>query len=254
MALNKSMIVAKSDLKMALEVRFVKYGLLGMAALGPVMSILTIVGLAAALPAEGIAAFLSPMVASLLAMMSIIPASLISANSLVGEREQNTLEPLLCTPLTDSELLNGKLLGAFLPSFALLIGGTAVTFVGSNVILVLLGLPMIMVPDVAGLFLILTAAPAMMVAVVFLMILISGRVKRVYEAYQTTGGVILVFIVPMMLPMMNITESGIADPNAIANTVWLSNIFTVLVSVIMMVVFGALALKRFNRDHMVSSV
>lgn len=254
MGLDKSMIVAKSDLKMAMEVRFVKYGLLGMAAFGPIMAIVTVVGLALTLPIEAIGGFISPMVASLLAMMSIIPASLISANALVGEREQNTLEPLLCTPLTDSELLNGKLLGSFIPAFSLLIGGIIATLIGSNVILMLFGLPMILVPDIPGLFLLLTAAPAMMVAVVFLMILISGRVKRVYEAYQTTGGVILIFIVPMLLPMMTMTESGLGDPVVTANLVWLSNIFTLFVSVILMLITGFLALRQFNRDHMVSSV
>jgi ABC-type Na+ efflux pump permease subunit len=248
------MIVARSDLKMALEVKFVKYGLLGMAALGPIMSIVTVVGMVAALPVEGMLGFISAMVASLLAMMSIIPASLISANSLVGEREQNTLEPLLCTPLTDSELLNGKLLGAFLPSFILLVGGIILTFVGSNVILLLLGLPMVMVIDLAGFFLLLTAAPAMMIAVVFLMILISGRVKRVYEAYQTTGAVILIFIIPMLLPMMSLGDGGIGDPVGLANLTWLTNIVTLLISVILMAVTGVLALKRFNRDRMVSSV
>ncbi|MGQ4912413.1 MAG: ABC transporter permease subunit [Candidatus Thorarchaeota archaeon] len=254
MALEKPMIVARSDLRMALQVKYVKFGLIGMAALGPVLSILSIVGFIMAVPAEGVVLFLSPMVSSLLGIMSIIPASLISANSLVGEKEQNTLEPLLCTPLTDTELLLGKLLGSFIPSFVLLIGGLIVTVIGSNLLLLMLGLPTILVPDLAGLFLLLTAAPVMMVAVVFTMILISGRVKRVYEAYQTSGAVVMVFIIPMVLPMTSLSDSGFGDPIQLSNLIWLTNIVTLLIAVVLMLVSGVLALKRFNRDRMISQV
>ncbi|RLI57371.1 MAG: hypothetical protein DRO87_07100 [Candidatus Thorarchaeota archaeon] len=254
MALEKPMIVARSDLRMALQVKYVKFGLIGMAALGPVLSILLVVGFMMAVPTEGAVLFLSPLVSSLLGMMSIIPASLISANSLVGEKEQNTLEPLLCTPLTDTELLLGKLLGSFIPSSVLLIGGLIVTVIGSNLLLLMLGLPTILVPDLAGLFLLLTAAPVMMVAVVFTMILISGRVKRVYEAYQTSGAVVMVFIIPMVLPMTSLSDSGFGDPVQLSNLIWLTNIVTLLIAVVLMLVSGVLALKRFNRDRMISRV
>ncbi|RLI58311.1 MAG: hypothetical protein DRP09_00820 [Candidatus Thorarchaeota archaeon] len=254
MALEKPMIVARSDLRMALQVKYVKFGLIGMAALGPVLSILLVVGFMMAVPTEGAVLFLSPLVSSLLGMMSIIPASLISANSLVGEKEQNTLEPLLCTPLTDTELLLGKLLGSFIPSSVLLIGGLIVTVIGSNLFLLMLGLPTILVPDLAGLFLLLTAAPVMMVAVVFTMILISGRVKRVYEAYQTSGAVVMVFIIPMVLPMTSLSDSGFGDPVQLSNLIWLTNIVTLLIAVVLMLVSGVLALKRFNRDRMISRV
>jgi ABC-2 type transport system permease protein len=51
--------------------------------------------------------------------MLIIPATLppvIAAYSVVGEREQGTLEPLLTAPVRPSELLLGKALAAFLPT------------------------------------------------------------------------------------------------------------------------------------------
>ncbi len=254
MAFNKSLIVAKADLGMALKVRYVKYGLIGMGALGPVMSLVLVVSIAGlGAPAEVIA-FMSPMIAGLIGMMSIIPASLISANALVGEREQNTLEPLLCTPLSDTELLVGKLLSSFIPSVALLLGGLLVTVVGSNIILVMLGLPLILIIDAAGFVLLLVAAPAMILAVTSVMILLSGRVKRVYEAYQTSGAIVLVFMIPMILPMTALTESGMGDPSAVQALSWLSTLVTLLIAVLLMVVTWSLALRRFNRDTMVSSV
>lgn len=46
---------------------------------------------------------------------SVIPTTLASY-SLVGEKVEKSLEPLLASPITDSELLLGKGMGAFIPS------------------------------------------------------------------------------------------------------------------------------------------
>ncbi|MCK5390483.1 MAG: hypothetical protein KAJ36_08325, partial [Candidatus Thorarchaeota archaeon] len=42
MALYKSILVAKADLKMAMKVRMVKFGLIGIGALGPLMMLGTV--------------------------------------------------------------------------------------------------------------------------------------------------------------------------------------------------------------------
>jgi ABC-2 type transport system permease protein len=51
----------------------------------------------------------------LLAIPSLVPAAL-AAYSIVGERLQGTLEPVLSTPVRSEELLLGKALAAFAPS------------------------------------------------------------------------------------------------------------------------------------------
>jgi ABC-2 type transport system permease protein len=54
--------------------------------------------------------------------MLLIPAflpSALSAYSVVGEREQGTLEPVLITPIRREELLVGKALAAFVPTLVL---------------------------------------------------------------------------------------------------------------------------------------
>jgi ABC-2 type transport system permease protein len=54
--------------------------------------------------------------------MLIIPAlipSALSAYSIVGEREQGTLEPVLITPVRREEFLVGKALAAFVPTVAI---------------------------------------------------------------------------------------------------------------------------------------
>lgn len=55
-------------------------------------------------------------------LMLIIPLVIppvIAAYSVVGERDQATLEPVLTTPVTPSELLLGKAAAAFVPSVAI---------------------------------------------------------------------------------------------------------------------------------------
>jgi ABC-2 type transport system permease protein len=250
MTLQKSMLVARADLKMAMKVNYVKYGLIAIAALGPVMLIAIVIMVAFAAPSVAVSTLvmLDPLMSPMLGLVSIIPASLIAANALVGEKEQNTLEPLLCTPLTDRELLIGKVLSSFIPSIALLLGSIIVTEVVTAIILVYLGLGIILFPGIASLFLLLTAGPTLIIAMVSVMILISGKVKRVYEAYQTSGATVMIFILPMILPMISMDPSGNVD----MNLVWFSNIITLLIAALLAIITWALAIGRFNRDKMVS--
>lgn len=250
MALNKSILVAKTDLRMAMKVNMVKYGLLGIGALGPIMMLAIVALLVYGDPVLGLLLLpsISSMLSPMLGMIAVIPASMIAANALVGEREMNTLEPLLSTPLTDRELLIGKLLSSFIPSMALLLGSIVVSEIGTFIILTSVGAEFILVPDIPGLFLLLTASPLLIVAMVSVMILISGRVKRVYEAYQTTGALVMVFILPMILPTMTMSGTGVVD----MDTVWMTYIITILFALVLAAGTWALAIRKFNRDTMIS--
>ena len=250
MALRKSMLVARADLRMAMKVKMVKYGLLVMAAMAPIMLIGLVLLLALSAPAVAatIIAMLDPMMSPVIGIMVIVPASMISANALVGEKEQNTLEPLLCTPLTDRELLIGKVLSSFIPTIALLLGSVLVTEIATSIILSSVGAEVILFPGVTSLFLLLVAGPILVAAVVSVMVLISGKVKRVYEAYQSSGVVVMVFLVPLILPMLSMNSGGNVD----INIVWLSNIFTLFFASVLAIVTWTLAIRRFNRDRIVS--
>jgi len=194
-------------------------------------------------------AILMPMAAAMLAMFCVIPATMISANALVGEREQNTLEPLLCTPLTDRELLWGKTLSSVLICGAILVVSILVSTIGIAAILLGAGKQLIIFPDLPGLFMLAVVAPIILFAVVSLMIIISGRVQRVYEAYQLSGAIIMIFIIPMMAPIASI-QSGTVELSAI----WMWNIISFLIAVVLAVITWAVAFKQFNRDKMISLV
>jgi len=73
-------------------------------------------------------------------------------------------------------------------------------------------------------------------------------VKRVYEAYQTSGLTVIIFFIPMMIPMFTMDASGIID----MNLAWMSNIITLLIALVLAAITWALAIRRFNRDTMIS--
>jgi ABC-2 type transport system permease protein len=253
MARSKSMIIAIADFKMAMQLRLVKGGLVMAGAFGPVMVILLAAVPLAFIPpgpdAEFMLSLFSPMSASLLAMFSIIPATMIAANALVGEKEQNTLEPLLCTPLTDREVLWGKTLSSFIPSMILMIAGVIASEIVVNLSLITFGHTPRLFPDLPGLFLVLGSGPVILLVVTSVMIIISGKVTRVYEAYQASGAVVLIFMIPMIIPMFSI-ESGTYDPTL----TWVTNLIIFLVSILMAAITWTIALNRFNRDNMISQV
>jgi ABC-type Na+ efflux pump permease subunit len=249
--MRKSLIVAKTDFKNALDLKFVKMGMILSAGFAPVMIIIMYVSLIAIIPPSDFGMMmllLGPMVPAFLGIFSIIPTTMISANALVGEREMNTLEPLLCTPLTDRELLWGKTMAGAVPSLIILISSTIASVVSVAVLTVAMGYPMLIILDLPGLFLLATAVPIMIFAVVAVMIIVSGRVTRVYEAYQMTTMIILVFMIPMILPMLGV-ETGIST-----DLVWFSNIVTLAIASVVFVIGWAVALRLFNRDKLVSMV
>jgi ABC-2 type transport system permease protein len=250
---NKALIVAMTDLRAAMKLRFVKMGLVVSAIFGPIMVVLTVAALALAVPVSEFSlvwSITSPFMVPMIGIFAVLPATMISANALVGEREQKTLEPLLCTPLTDKELLWGKTISSALPSLVILIISIVISMVGSAAVLVMLSYPLVLIPDLDGIFFLLTATPLLIFAVVAFMIMISGRVSRVYEAYQTSGAIVIVFMIPMMLPLVGLGSNGAPDPNIVL----FSNVLTIGISAALFAIFWVIALRMFNRDKLVSMV
>jgi ABC-2 type transport system permease protein len=71
------------------------------------------------IPADASGPEVKAAVGTISLLLLIVPIALppvIAAYSVVGERDQGTLEPVLTTPVTPSELLLGKAAAAFVPS------------------------------------------------------------------------------------------------------------------------------------------
>jgi ABC-2 type transport system permease protein len=63
-------------------------------------------------------------------LIPVTGAMAFAGYSLIGEKQARTLEPLLATPITTTELLVAKGLGALLPSFGIMLGALAVYVAG----------------------------------------------------------------------------------------------------------------------------
>ncbi|MBI2755156.1 MAG: ABC transporter permease [Chloroflexi bacterium] len=130
----------------------------------------------------------------------IIPVSLtsaVAADSFVGEKERDTLEPLLATPITNRELFTGKLLSSVIPA---VLG----TWLGVLLLTALVGLsnspfyPRFLLSDRDWIFSSLVIVPLMALLSASIAALISTRVSSYRAAYQLNGLVVLPVILVMI--------------------------------------------------------
>ncbi len=132
-------------------------------------------------------------------MFLIVPlmvSSVIAADSFAGEKERKTLEALLHTPLSDQELVVGKLLSALLPALAV----TVISFVLYTVVVNAVGWPLmgrIFFPNAMWYVLVFWVAPAASAMGLGATVLVSSKVKTFQEAYQM-GGMVVIPIVALM--------------------------------------------------------
>ncbi|WP_282034878.1 ABC transporter permease subunit [Metabacillus indicus] len=140
--------------------------------------------------------FLNYMLPSLFLLVPIITASVVAANSFVGEKERRTLESLLFSPVSVKALFISKIIGSFLPSLLV----SFASFIVSGILINSLGYQLygqMIFPSANWLVLIFWLSPMVSLLTVLLNVLISSRVKTYQEA-QNIGGVIVLPVVAMM--------------------------------------------------------
>ena len=98
--------------------RFIATTMAIMPILFMIAPIVTIFSLPADVASQKLDAAIGVSVLYLTLIPALVPA-VVSSYTIVGEREQGTLEPVLTTPLTREELLLGKALAAFLPTLVI---------------------------------------------------------------------------------------------------------------------------------------
>jgi ABC-type Na+ efflux pump permease subunit len=131
----------------------------------------------------------------------VIPVALtpaVAADSFVGERERFSLEPLLATPISTTQLLFGKLIAAVVPA-------TAGTWLGVLVLWAMTLLarsplyPRVLIADADWLFSLLVVAPLVALFTAGVAALLSTRVSGYRVAYQLNG-LIALPIVLVLIP------------------------------------------------------
>jgi ABC-2 type transport system permease protein len=131
--LSKSWIIASKDFAIFLKKRNIIYSILVVPLLVSVLfpAVIVLAGHSnggTGIPAARLLILLPSFAFFYLILAGIIPTS-IASYSIVGEKVEKCLEPLLATPTTDGEILLGKGISAFLPPIAAILGGSAVFMV-----------------------------------------------------------------------------------------------------------------------------
>ena len=126
----------------------------------------------------------------LLLIVPLMTASVIAADAIAGERERQSLEGLLLTPLTDRELFTAKLLSAWLPAVTVgVVGGVVYAAVAELATTGLVDGRLF--PNLVWAGLVLWVGPAIAAVSLGITVLVSARVRTVQEAFQLAGIVVL---------------------------------------------------------------
>ena len=176
----------------------------------------------------------------LMLMFMLIPAvlpTIIASYTLVGEKINKSLEPLLATPTTDLELLGGKSLSIFVPTML----ASWLSFIPFVVLVDLITRPALgyfMLPNLLWVIAIFVMCPLIAALSILSNVIVSSRVSDVRSAQQLGSLVILPVILFFVLI---ITQSA-------ATSVSLMALFSVLfLGIDAMVLF--VALKVFRREE-----
>lgn len=145
-------------------------------------------------PGRWSAFVLQVFLAPLYLLIPLMVATVIAADSFAGERDRGTLEALLHTATTDTELLTAKFLAAWVPAMTVSLGGFVVYSVVANVV-AWPQIGRIFFPDVTWLLLALFVTPAIAALGLGIMVIVSSRVQSLQAAHQFGSLVVLPIIV-----------------------------------------------------------
>ncbi len=192
MNLGTSWIIAAKDLKVIIRKKSIRYTLTVLPLLGAILFPLVIRSRVADIPASVLPGLLNSFAFFFVIIAAILPTP-IASYSIVGEKVEKSLEPLLATPTTDGEILLGKSIAAFLPS---LIG----TYAGATIFMALIDrevystLGYLYFPNWGIGVILLLLVPLSVVLSVELSVIASARVSDVRAASQIGSLMFLPFV------------------------------------------------------------
>jgi len=178
-------------------------------------------------------------------MFLIVPlmvSSVLAADSFAGEKERKTLEALLYTPITDSELFVAKLLVGFLPALAVDVGsfvlyGLVVNLCGYSV------MGRIFFPTPTWWPLVFWLGPGVSVVGLGVTVLMSSKAKSFMQVQQTSGVLVLPIVFLMIGQLAGLFFLGIGVLLITGAIVWLLGLWLVWV--------GA---KTFSRGELITRI
>ncbi|MHB1844584.1 MAG: ABC transporter permease subunit [Deltaproteobacteria bacterium] len=145
-------------------------------------------------------------VALFMVMPLFIPV-LIAAQSVAGEKERRTIEPLLASPLTAWEIVLGKSLAAVVPALGITWTAFAIFAVGVDWVL----LPLfhrLVLPDAAWLFGVLVLAPLLCFLGNTVTVLVSSRVNDSRLAQQLSALIVVPLLALIVVQLTGVLFQG----------------------------------------------
>ncbi len=174
-------------------------------------------------------------------ILPLMFSTVIASESFAGERERKTIEALLYTPATDTELLLGKIMAGFIPAVLITLGSfVAYILVVNGAAYPVMG--RIWFPLPSWYALILWVSPAISLLGIAVTVLISARVQTFMGAYQSSASLVL-----LVLVLLAGQATGV---------VYLSVAVSLLIGAGIFVVDAILmyyAVRTFNRDKLLAS-
>lgn len=137
-------------------------------------------------PAEALTRYLQRNFAGFYLLIPVTLSSIGAAYSIVGEKQQRTLEPILATPITDAQFLFGKLLAALLPGIACAWLAAALAAVGVDAVS-WSRFGSLVLPDRIWAIGVVLLGPLLGAAAVLTTMLASARATDPQAAMQFTG-------------------------------------------------------------------
>lgn len=205
MKLNKSWIIAGKDFKIFRKKKRILYALIILPLLLSVGLPLFLISTLESADLGEVAIILNAFSFFYIILAYILPNSL-AAYSILGEKIEHSLEPLLATPLTDGELLLGKMIASFLPCVAMIYLGSVIFMALSDVTTGTLYFP-----NWTMAFILIIAVPLASILSIQLNIIISSRVNDVRTANQLGLLLFIPFIAVYILLTTNMVSLNILN-------------------------------------------
>jgi ABC-2 type transport system permease protein len=143
-------------------------------------------------------------------ILAFIQSSTLASYSILGEKIEQSLEPLLATPTTDSELLFGKTIASFLPCIGVIYASSIIFMVLSDAV-TYNTIGYLFFPNWNMAFILLLAVPLSSILSIQLNVIISARVNDVRTANQLGLLLFIPFIGVYLLLVTNITSLNIIN-------------------------------------------
>ncbi|HUI85681.1 MAG TPA: ABC transporter permease subunit [Nitrososphaerales archaeon] len=210
MRLSKSWIIAAKDFKTYRKKKNIIYALMVIPFLVAILitGIISYVGQRNAgrvSPAELVV--LLPAFGFFYVILAAYLATPIASYTIVGEKVEKSLEPLLATPTTDSEILLGKGIAAFFPPLFALWGGSAVFMVLMD-LTTKSKLGYYYFPDWNTALVLFLLLPLALLMSVLVNVIISSRVTDIRTGQQLGGLAVLPFAGLYVCGELNIVNLG----------------------------------------------